>query len=166
MYTLVVINYSWNLQIFWWWIWNKKRFFLDISKAFDRVNIEGFLFKLRINGISGGLLNIFPDFLSNRKQRVVLSGQTSSANITAGVRQGSVLGPLLFLVYINDLPDGITFLVNPFVPNASFLYSLKTSENRQGVEKGCIGNEWLKLFIRWRHICFLWFMILLPQQKN
>ena len=76
--------------------------FLDISKAFE-VWHEGLVFKLKHNDISGNLLNIFEDFLRNRKQRVVLNGQTSnSENIDAGVSQGSILVPLLFLILIND----------------------------------------------------------------
>ena len=60
--------------------------FLDISKAFDKVWHEGLVFKLEQNGISGNLLNIFKDFLRNRKQRVILNGQTSNwKNIPAGV---------------------------------------------------------------------------------
>ena len=55
--------------------------FLDISKAFDNIWHQGIIFKLRQNGISGGLLNILSDFLSNRKQRIVLSGQISSWRI-------------------------------------------------------------------------------------
>ena len=72
--------------------------FLDISKAFDRVWHKGLLFKLRSNGIDSPLFNLIENYLHNRKQRVVLNGQTSKwANINAGVPQGSVLGPLLFL---------------------------------------------------------------------
>ena len=55
------------------------------------------------NGISGNLLSLLTDFLRNRKQRVILNGQSSSwANIKAGVPQGSILGPLLFLIYIHE----------------------------------------------------------------
>ena len=59
-------------------------------------------------GINGSLLNVLEDFLSSRKQRVVLNGQHSSwSDVVAGVFQVSNLGPLLFLIYINDLSDGL-----------------------------------------------------------
>ena len=71
--------------------------FLDISKAFDKVWHEGLIFKSKQNGISGKLLRLIKDFLSNRKQRVVLNGQCSSwMDVKAGVPQGSILGNLIF----------------------------------------------------------------------
>ena len=83
-----------------------REVFLDISKAFNKVWHEGLLLKLNQNGISGILLKLLRNFLSCRKQRAVLNGQHSSwDNVTAGVPQCSILGLLLFLIYINDLSN-------------------------------------------------------------
>ena len=86
--------------------------FLDISKAFGKVWHEGLLYKLVSIGIFGNLLNLFRSFLNDRYQRVVVNGKHSDwAPILAGVPQGSILRPLLFLVYINDLPNNLNSLV-------------------------------------------------------
>ena len=103
--------------------------FLNISKVPDKVFHESLLFKLKQNGISGNLLNVITDFLYQRKQRVVLNGQHSSwTNVQAGVPQGSILGLLFFLIYINDLSDGLTSNPKLFADDTS-LFSVVQNIN-------------------------------------
>ena len=97
-----------------------RSIYLDISKAFDKVWHAGLIFKLKQNGIQGKMLQILSNFLSNRFQRTTLNGKTSSwSQLEAGVPQGSVLGPLLFLVYINDITDGLKSEVRIFADDTS-----------------------------------------------
>ena len=101
--------------------------FLDISKAFDKVWHKGLL-HIKQNGISGKLFDIITDFLNFRKQRVVLNGQYSSwTSIEARAPQGLILGPLLFLIYINDLSDDLTTNVKLFADDTSLFSKVTIS---------------------------------------
>ena len=102
---------------------------LDLPKTFDKVWHEGLLYKLKNNEINGNALQLIKSFLRNRCQRVVLNGQSSSwLSIRAGVPQGSVLVPLFFLIYINDLPEGLNSEVKLFADDTS-LFSIVNCVN-------------------------------------
>ena len=104
--------------------------FCDISKAFDKVWHSGIIFKLKQIGIRGVLLEWFRDYLQNRLQRVVIRGQNSDwGEIKAGVPQGSVLGPLLFLIYINDIVNGVNSNIRLFADDTTLYISVDDPNN-------------------------------------
>ena len=126
--------------------------FLDKSKAIDKVWYEGFLLKLNQNGISGNLLKLLRNFLS---YRIVLNGQHSSwDNVNAGVPQGSILGPLLFLIYINDLSNNLSSNCKLFADDTS-LFSVVNNIHTSATTL----SEDLKAITKW---AFQWKIIFNP----
>ena len=124
-----------------------------MSKAFDRVWHQGLIHKLNSYGVQGRLLTLLKNYLSNRSQRVVLNGQTSDwAEIKAGVPQGSVLGPLLFLIYINDLPENLQSNPKLFADDTSifsFVKNINESQNQMNDDLLKINNwasQWKMIF--------------------
>jgi hypothetical protein len=103
---------------------------LDFSKAFDKVPHRRLMAKLHHYGIRGTTHAWIQDFLKDRTQQVVLEGEVSAvAPVTSGVPQGTVLGPLLFLVYINDLPDCVTATTRLFADDSLVYRTIKTPDD-------------------------------------
>ena len=133
--------------------------FLDISKAFDKVWHKGLLYKLKSMGISGKLYNLLENYLSERSQRVLLNGKTSSWRpVLAGVPQGSILGPLLFLIYINDLPDELKSNAKLFADDMS-LFSIVKDKNESA---NILSNE-LAQISKW---AYNWKMLFNPDPSK
>ena len=105
--------------------------YLDLSKAFDTINHKILFDKLRHYGITGTAHKLIKSYLTNRKQYTSLSGAHSTMNdITTGVPQGSILGPLLFIIYINDLPNSCNILTPIIYADDTTLYAKLSSLGR------------------------------------
>lgn len=103
---------------------------LDFSKAFDKVSHLKLLFKLQEHGVNESTISWIKSFLIGRSQKVVLEGECSSeVPVTSGVPQGSVLGPLLFLLYINDLPTSISSQVRLFADDTAVYLALNNLQD-------------------------------------
>ena len=121
--------------------------YLDISKAFDRVWHDGLAYKLKRSGVSGQLLSLIQSFPKDRKLRTVLNRKCSIwGNISAGVPQGSILGPLFFLVYINYLTENLKCNVKLFADDTS-LFTVVKNSNTAAADM----NHDLELIRQWAH---------------
>ena len=120
-------------------------FFCDVSKAFDMVWHKGLIFKLKQVGIEGELLQWINDYFSDRKQKVVIRNCSSSlSRVNAGVPQGSVLGPLFFLVYANDISESLLSLTRLYADGSSLFYSATNIIDIEGII-----NHDLRILARW-----------------
>ena len=106
--------------------------YLNFSKAFDTVPHNRLLSKLTSYGICGNIFNWIKSFLTNRKQRVKVNGEYSEFSpVTSGIPQGSILGPLLFIIFINDLPEGLSNFCKIFADDTKIF---GTTENIQSIQ--------------------------------
>ena len=133
--------------------------FCDISKAFDRVWHRGLIHKLNAAGVTGEVLAWFTNYLADRKQRVVIPGTTSdSVYIQAGVPQGSILGPLLFLSYINDIVNDIGANIRLFADDTSLYIIVETP----AAAAACLNTDLSKIS-RWSA---LWLVRFNPEKNE
>ena len=110
--------------------------YLDFRKAFDSVPHQRLLKKAKAHGIDGKVLQWIQSFLLGRKQRVSLNGAKSAwADVTSGIPQGSVLGPILFIVYINDLPNVVSSLVMMFADDTKVFSPIYQEEDCQKLQE-------------------------------
>ena len=116
---------------------------LDFSKAFDKVPHQRLMYKLQYYGVRGNTATWIQSFLSNRKQKVLLEGEMSSEkDVLSGVPQGTVLGPLLFLTYINDLPDCVTSSETKLFADDSLLFrEIKSQQDADCLQKDLTALE-------------------------
>jgi len=117
--------------------------YLDFSKAFDKVPKNKLLKKAETLGISGNVLNWLKNWLSDRRQRVVINGWASLwALVLSGVPQGSILGPILFLIFINDIDDVVKPLIAikcKFADDTKVAQIVNTDQDRQ-ILQTCLDN--------------------------
>ena len=115
---------------------------IDLSKAFDTINHGLLLEKLNAYGIRGTELSWFTDYLTGRKQRVVLEGEYSNwAKVKMGVPQGSILGPLLFLLFVNDLSDAVEDCTVNLYADDTTIYSIHLTRTLK-----CLVKEWKNIW--------------------
>ena len=126
--------------------------YLDFSKAFDTVPHQRLLCKLRAYGVGERLLRWLESFLVGRRQRVILNGAKSSwATVKSGVPQGSVLGPLLFVLYVNDLPDAVQCNTQMFADDTKIYQSMSSLPDAKKLQTDLSAainwsNQWQLLF--------------------
>ena len=110
--------------------------YLDYRKAFDSVPYERLLVKLHAHGIRGKVLQWIRNFLKDREQRVVINGVSSNAAfVTSGIPQGSVLGPILFLIYVNDLPEIVTSTVKLFADDTKIYRKIQNTHDSEELQR-------------------------------
>ena len=109
--------------------------YLYFQKAFDKVPHQRLILKLKSHGMGNSIINWIEQWLTDRRQRVVVDGEVSSwKSVLSGVPQGSVLGPILFLVYINDLEEGVTGNILKFADDTKLFTKTKETGDKQNLQ--------------------------------
>ena len=106
--------------------------FLDFAKAFDKVSHKGLIYKFEKYGVTGNILSWLTNYLTNKSQKVVIKGSSLDwRHIKSGVPQGSVLGPLCFLIYINDITENISSSMFLFADDASIFRPIRDTSAQE-----------------------------------
>ena len=109
--------------------------YLDFQNAFDKVPHQRLILKVKSHGMGNSIINWIEQWLTCRRQRVVVDGEVSSwKSVLSGVPQGSVLGPILCLVYINDLEEGVTGTILKFLDDITLFSKTKEIGDNQNVQ--------------------------------
>lgn len=118
--------------------------YLDFAKAFDCVPHQRLLSKLKGYGIEGQSLGWIKDFLENRRQRVIINGEASGwRHVTSGIPQGSVLGPVLFICYVNDMPEVVSGLIKIFADDTKIYSVVKDDGSYENLQKDLLSlQQW------------------------
>ena len=126
--------------------------YLDFQKAFDKVPHQRLLLKLKAHGIGNDVINWIEKWLTHRRQRVTVDGEISNwKSVLSGVPQGSILGPILFLIYINDLEDDISSKVLKFADDTKVFRKFTNDTDKQSLQDD------LEKLVKWSEI---WQMLL------
>ena len=135
---------------------------LDFSSAFDLVNHEALLYKLKLIGVGGPIFNVFKNFLTNRQQRTCVDGSFSSFNpVLSGVPQGSVLGPLFFILYTADMWYDLENQLIAYADDTTLYAPIVSPMNRSGVAES-LNRDLIKIEA-W---CAIWGMRLNPNKSQ
>ena len=120
----------------------------DISKAFDSVLHTQLINKLKAMGITGEVLGWIKSFLTNRKQKVAVEGEMSLwTDVKSGIPQGSVLSPILFVVFINDMPNSVLGICNMFADNAKVYREINKPDDHVALQSDLDRmNEWSQIW--------------------
>ena len=122
--------------------------YLDFQKAFDKVPHQRLILKLKSLGMGNSIVNWIEQWLTDRRPRVVVGGEVSSwKSVLSGVPQGSVLGPILFLVYINDLEEGVTGKILKFADGTKLFRKTKEIGDKQKLQDDI--NKLVKWSEKW-----------------
>ena len=108
--------------------------YLDFQKAFNKVPHQRLLLKLKAHGLGNDIINWIVEWLTHRRQRVIVGGEISNWNsVLSGVPQRSVLGPILFLIYINDLEDDISSKILKSADDTKVFRKVTNVTNKQSL---------------------------------